>query len=93
MALGFALAILASGFAQAAAAPDQGGHRKKPRTGAPSATSAPSDAERAARLAEGRKKFFEQSTGFDNGDPVPPVTTPPSPSQLWPYSGIPKLKR
>jgi hypothetical protein len=25
------------------------------------------EAEKAARLAEGRKKFFEQSMGFDNG--------------------------
>lgn len=40
-----------------------------------SATSAPrtvqptsEEAEQAARLAEARKKFFEQSTGFDNGD-------------------------
>ena len=29
---------------------------------------APEDAEKAARLNEGRKKFFEQSTGFDNSD-------------------------
>jgi hypothetical protein len=26
------------------------------------------DAEKAARLAEGRKKFFEQSSGFENND-------------------------
>jgi hypothetical protein len=32
------------------------------RTGQPTSE----EAERAARLAEGRKKFFEQSTGFDN---------------------------
>ena len=27
-----------------------------------------SEAEKAARLAEGRKKFFEKSMGFDNGE-------------------------
>lgn len=32
------------------------------------------EAEKAARLAEGRKKFFEQSTGFDNGGSDAPVT-------------------
>jgi hypothetical protein len=26
------------------------------------------EADKAARLAEGRKKFFERSMGFDNGD-------------------------
>jgi hypothetical protein len=26
------------------------------------------DAEKAARLAEGRKKFFDRSMGFDNGE-------------------------
>jgi hypothetical protein len=40
-------------------------HKNKnspPRTAQP----ASEEAERAARLAEARKKFFEQSTGFDN---------------------------
>src|SRR5471030_632437 len=30
--------------------------------------------EKAARLAEGRKKFFERSMGFDNGGSDSPVT-------------------
>ncbi|MGO8798945.1 MAG: hypothetical protein ACLQE9_02120 [Roseiarcus sp.] len=33
------------------------------------------EAEKAARLAEGRKKFFEQSMGFDNGRSSPVTLT------------------
>ena len=29
-------------------------------------TASPGDADKAARIEEGRKKFFEQSSGFDN---------------------------
>lgn len=32
------------------------------------------EAEKAARLAEGRKKFFEQSDGFENKDPDMPLS-------------------
>jgi hypothetical protein len=32
------------------------------------------DAEKAARLAEGRKKFFEQSSGFDNKNSDMPLS-------------------
>jgi hypothetical protein len=41
--------------------------------GATQQTAAPrsEDAEKAARLAEGRKKFFERSMGFDNGSSGP----------------------
>lgn len=46
---------------QAATSP----HRKV--AGPRSAASDSDEAEKAARLAEGRKKFFEQSMGFDNG--------------------------
>lgn len=43
----------------------KGPHKKV--AGPRSAPSDPDETEKAARLAEGRKKFFEQSMGFDNG--------------------------
>jgi hypothetical protein len=46
----------------------QGKQSPHKKAGAARVTPAPNsgEAERAARLAEGRRKFFEQSTGFDN---------------------------
>jgi hypothetical protein len=35
----------------------------------------PEEADKAARLAEGRKKFFEQSMGFDEGKSGPVTIT------------------
>jgi hypothetical protein len=43
--------------------------------------------EKAARLAEGRKKFFERSMGFDNGNSDSPVTLGGS-NGLTPQMGV-----
>ena len=47
------------------------------------------DADKAARLEEGRKKFFERSMGFDNGGSNSPVTLQGenglSPSMGWKF--------
>ena len=63
----------------ASAAPAQAPVKKSPhkKAGAAAAlTLAPSsdEAEKAARLAEGRKKFFEQSSGFENNDSGNPLS-------------------
>jgi hypothetical protein len=44
------------------------------RLDAPVAQPNSEEAAKAARLAEGRKKFFDRSMGFDNGDGPGPVT-------------------
>jgi hypothetical protein len=63
-----------AGFAQDIQSPPtaiQAPSKKSPKMakGASRLTSQPAseEAEKAARLAEGRKKFFEQSSGFENG--------------------------
>jgi hypothetical protein len=43
-------------------------------TVAPASQSASEEAEKAARLAEGRKKFFEQSSGFENEGSDRPIS-------------------
>jgi hypothetical protein len=42
-------------------------HKSVAATGAGQSKQTSEDADKAARLAEGRKKFFERSMGFDNG--------------------------
>jgi hypothetical protein len=42
-------------------------HNSAARTSAGQSKQTSEDADKAARLAEGRKKFFERSMGFDNG--------------------------
>jgi hypothetical protein len=58
-----------SAAAPTAASKAHGAKTPRKKAGAAHLTVAPSseEAERAARLAEGRKKFFEQSSGFENG--------------------------
>jgi len=61
---------LANGDPAVAGAPKA--HAKKPAHKSANAASSPAQpnseaAEKAARLAAGRKKFFERSMGFDNG--------------------------
>jgi hypothetical protein len=48
-------------------------HQKASITGL-NGLSASEEAEKAARLAEGRKKFFEQSSGFDEGNSNSPLS-------------------
>ncbi len=63
----------AAGHAASEAPKAQAKKSGRKKTGSSDLTLAPSsapssvEAEKAARLAEGRKKFFEQSSGFDNG--------------------------
>jgi hypothetical protein len=48
---------------------------KKPSTAARLTVQPPNEeAEKSARLAEGRKKFFEQSSGFENNDSSSPFS-------------------
>jgi hypothetical protein len=52
-------------------------HKKaaaSPSTGKAMSLQSADEAEKAARLAEGRKKFFEQSQGFENNDAGGPLS-------------------
>ncbi len=85
LALGLVLISASPGYAQADGGPadDQpftptvvthakrGAHAKGEPASPPL-----SDAERAARLAEGKRKFFEQEQGFETNSPPPsPITS------------------
>jgi hypothetical protein len=67
----FAQEMLAPSFADQSATGSPKAHVRKSvhKNGNAQSTgaSASEESEKAARLAEGRKKFFEQSMGFDNG--------------------------
>ena len=52
------------------AAVKKSAHKNRNAAASP-AKPASEEAEKAARLAEGRKKFFERSMGFDNGSSGP----------------------
>ena len=54
-------------FDQSAKTPVKKSAHKNRSTAASPAKPASEEAEKAARLAEGRKKFFDRSMGFDNG--------------------------
>jgi hypothetical protein len=56
-----------SAFGQNLKTPPKKGTQKDGAHSTKSAKQAPEDADKAARLEEGRKKFFERSMGFDNG--------------------------
>lgn len=55
-------------------APAKKSPRKKASIDRPTLQPSSEEAEKAARLAEGRKKFFEQSSGFENNGTDGPVS-------------------
>ena len=63
--------ILEPSFDQSPKTPVKKSAHKNRSSAASSAKPASEEAEKAARLAEGRKKFFERSMGFDNGSSGP----------------------
>jgi hypothetical protein len=67
----FAQEMLAPSFADQSVSGSPKAHVRKSvhknGNAQPTGPSASEESEKAARLAEGRKKFFEQSMGFDNG--------------------------
>ena len=58
----------------AAKAAPKKSHHKSAATKPGKTQQSAEDAEKAARLEQGRKKFFERSMGFDNGGSDSPVT-------------------